>query len=107
MAAIGEEDVSALKERVEELSVVSTTAATADMTTDDGTAKSENDTVDTTKSSEPLLGAFETRELYKLALNFYKGKLFDNSSAWPSFSATFLSGHSTQCNRIDRTKFFM
>ncbi|RLU17157.1 hypothetical protein DMN91_011226 [Ooceraea biroi] len=71
MAAADEEDVTALNERVEKLSV----SAQPD---DEPASKSENDTEDASARSldcpEPRLWGFETRELYKLALNFYKEK---------------------------------
>jgi len=71
MAAADEEDVTALNEGVEKLSV----SIQAD---DEAVSKSENDADDNAKifdCPEPRLWGFETRELYKLALNFYKGKI--------------------------------
>ncbi|KAL6267045.1 hypothetical protein P5V15_000121 [Pogonomyrmex californicus] len=69
MAAAAEESVSALSERVDKLSV----SATKDDERD-ATGKSKDDGDATAKSCEPRLWGFETRELYKLALNFYKEK---------------------------------
>lgn len=67
MAATGEEDVSALSERVDKLSV----SATDDEVVSKGV---ENGADGNAKTCEPRLWGFETRELYKLALNFYKGE---------------------------------
>ncbi|XP_018352842.1 PREDICTED: Golgi resident protein GCP60 [Trachymyrmex septentrionalis] len=67
MAAAAEEDVSALGEWVDELSVSATE--------DDKKATNRTDSNDVTaKNCEPRLWGFETRELYKFALNFYKEK---------------------------------
>ena len=67
MAAAAEEDVSALGEWVDELSVSATE--------DDKKATNRTDSNDVTaKNCEPRLWGFETRELYKFALNFYKGE---------------------------------
>ena len=69
MAAAVEEDVSTLSEWVDELSVSATE--------DDKNATSRTDSNDvdvTAKNCEPRLWGFETRELYKFALNFYKGE---------------------------------
>jgi len=68
MAAADEEDVTALNECVEKLSV----SAQAD---DEAVHKSEHDSEKIFGCPEPRLWGFETRELYKLALNFYKGKI--------------------------------
>jgi hypothetical protein len=69
MAAADEEDVAALNECVEKLSV----SAQAD---DEAVSKTENDgSAKIFDYPEPRLWGFETRELYKLALNFYKGKI--------------------------------
>jgi len=74
-----EEDVPALVERVDKLSV----SATARMTTTDEdeeaaatTARVESGNVENGDGSggETRLWGFETRELYKLAHNFYKGE---------------------------------
>lgn len=70
MAAVdkeGKEDASTLNERIDELRV--------SVMEDDETAagRTGNDVDVTAKSCEPRLWGFETRELYKLALNFYKG----------------------------------
>lgn len=61
--------MSALSEQVDELSISA-------MEDDENTAsKTDNNDVDvTTTNCEPQLWGFETRELYKLALNFYKEK---------------------------------
>lgn len=74
-----EEDVSALVERVDKLSVSATRMAT---TTDEDeeaattTARVESGNVENGDGSggETRLWGFETRELYKLAHNFYKEK---------------------------------
>lgn len=70
MAAAPDEDVSALIERIAESGIFATE--------DDENAVSRTDgnDVDVTARSCELWG-FETRELYKLALNFYKGKPLD------------------------------
>lgn len=75
MAAAAEEDVSALGERIDGLSV----SATEDSGTADG-----NDVDVMARSCEPRLWGFETRELYKLALNFYKGKREPTATLSPS-----------------------
>ncbi|XP_071573777.1 Golgi resident protein GCP60 [Temnothorax nylanderi] len=69
MAAAAEEDVSTLGERIDELSI----SATEDDETTAGRTDG-NDVDVTTRSCEPRLWGFETRELYKLAINFYKEK---------------------------------
>lgn len=69
MAAAPDEDVSVLSDRVDELGV----SATED--DENAATKTNGNDVDvTTRSCEPRLWGFETRELYKLALNFYKGE---------------------------------
>lgn len=74
MAAADEEDVAALNEHIEKLSVSSAQV-------NDEASKSEprhdddKDDAKTLDCPEPQLWGFETRELYKLALNFYKGKV--------------------------------
>lgn len=74
MAAAAEEDVSVLSERIGELSI-SATEDDETTTTTAATGKSEAGDVDATaRSREPRFCGFETRELYKLALNFYKGE---------------------------------
>lgn len=70
MAAAAEEDVSTLSERVAELSV----SRTENDEKDAAGRINGNDVDVTAKSCEPRLWGFETRELYKLALNFYKGE---------------------------------
>lgn len=65
MAAAGEEDASALSERVDNLSVSATDDETASKGVEDGVE-------DNARTWE--LWGFKTRELYKLALNFYKGE---------------------------------
>ncbi|XP_011156026.1 Golgi resident protein GCP60 isoform X1 [Solenopsis invicta] len=70
MAAAAEEDVSTLSERVAELSV----SRTENDEKDAAGRINGNDVDVTAKSCEPRLWGFETRELYKLALNFYKEK---------------------------------
>lgn len=67
MAAARENDIPALEEDVEKLNLSS---ATDDAATD----KDDDDVVDYGKAGEPRLWGFETRELYKHALNFYKEK---------------------------------
>jgi len=69
MAAAGEDDVSTLSERVDELSV--------SVTEGEKTTAGKNDSNDvdvTAKNCKPRLWNFEAPELYKLALNFYKGE---------------------------------
>ncbi|XP_025158975.1 Golgi resident protein GCP60 [Harpegnathos saltator] len=67
MAAARENDIPALEDQVEKLNLSSTT--------DDAAAdKGDDDVVDYGKAGEPQLWGFETRELYKIALNFYKEK---------------------------------
>lgn len=70
MAAAAEEDVSALDGRIDELSV----SATEDSEMPAAGRIDGNDVDVTARSCEPRLWGFETRELYKLALNFYKGE---------------------------------
>lgn len=67
MAAAGEEDVSALDERVNKLNI------SEENDNAENAAKNDTDN-NTTKTCVPRLWGFETRELYKLALNFYKGR---------------------------------
>ncbi|KAL6440126.1 hypothetical protein ACFW04_003025 [Cataglyphis niger] len=66
-----EEDVSALGERVDKLSVSATTTDEDDEAVSKVESNAENGDA---KISEPQLWGFETRELYKLAHNFYKEK---------------------------------
>ncbi|XP_050445747.1 Golgi resident protein GCP60 [Cataglyphis hispanica] len=66
-----EEDVSALGERVDKLSVSATTTDEDDEAVSKVQNNAENGDA---KISEPRLWGFETRELYKLAHNFYKEK---------------------------------
>ncbi|XP_029659786.1 Golgi resident protein GCP60 [Formica exsecta] len=66
-----EEDVSALGERVDKLSVSATTTDEDDEAA--GKVESDAENGDE-KICEPRLWDFETRELYKLAHNFYKEK---------------------------------
>lgn len=73
-AAADEEDVRALNERVEKLSV-----SGQPMSDEPSVVKGENDAEENARNldlgcPEPRLWGFETRELYKLALNFYKGE---------------------------------
>lgn len=68
MAATAEEDVSALTERVDELNVSTTENK-------DAAGRVDGNDVDVkAKSCELRLWGFEMRELYKLALYFYKGE---------------------------------
>lgn len=69
-----EENVSALVERVDKVSVSATTTTMTDE--DDEATRVEGDARngDAGSSGEPRLWGFETRELYKLAHNFYKGE---------------------------------
>ncbi|XP_029170684.1 Golgi resident protein GCP60 [Nylanderia fulva] len=64
--AAAEEDVSALGESLDKLSVEDDEETT--------TSKPGNDADDAKVCESPQLWGFETRELYKLALNFYKEK---------------------------------
>ena len=74
-----EEDVSALvDERLDKLSISATTDDDDKDKIDDKidetvTCENANENGDT-KIREPRIWDFETRELYKLALNFYKGE---------------------------------
>lgn len=81
--AATEEDVSALGERLEKLSVEDDEETTAKLGND-----AENDGDDAKICESPRLWGFETRELYKLALNFYKGE------SW-TLSRSRLRGFST------------
>lgn len=63
MAAATENDIPALEEQVEKLNLSS-----------DDVDKVDDDVLDYGNGDEPKLWGFETRELYKLALNFYKEK---------------------------------
>lgn len=67
MAAAREDDIPALEEQVEKLNL---STASDDAVTDKG----DDDAADYGSTDEPQLWGFETRELYKLALNFYKEK---------------------------------
>ncbi|KMR05271.1 protein tmed8 [Lasius niger] len=73
-----EEDVSALGERVDKLSIAATTTTTTTTDEDDEESKVENGDTENGDAKicedPPRLWGFETRELYKLALNFYKEK---------------------------------
>ncbi|XP_070152313.1 Golgi resident protein GCP60 [Polyergus mexicanus] len=66
-----EEDVPALGERIDKLSVSATTTDEDDEATSKVEIDAENGDA---KICEPRLWDFETRELYKLAHNFYKEK---------------------------------
>lgn len=68
--AAAEEDVSALGERLDKLSVDDDDVETTTKIGNDA----ENDGDDARIREGPRLWGFETRELYKLALNFYKEK---------------------------------
>ncbi|XP_020278552.1 Golgi resident protein GCP60 [Pseudomyrmex gracilis] len=68
MAAAGDEDVSGLDERVNKLNISAVNDNAEKSDTDNNT------TNDKTCATSPRLWGFETRELYKLALNFYKEK---------------------------------
>ncbi|XP_014482284.1 PREDICTED: Golgi resident protein GCP60 [Dinoponera quadriceps] len=70
-AARGEnDDIPALEEELEKLNLACATTED-DAPTED---KVDDDAVDFGKTGEPQLWGFETRELYKLALGFYKEK---------------------------------
>ncbi|XP_032688942.1 Golgi resident protein GCP60 [Odontomachus brunneus] len=68
MAATREDDIPALEEQVEKLNL---STVSDDAVTDKG---DDDDAADYGNADEPQLWGFETRELYKLALNFYKEK---------------------------------
>jgi len=85
MAATGEEDVSALSERVDKLNVSTTDDQAVNKSVENG-ADSNARTI-----CEPRLWGFETRELYKLALNFYKGEYL--TVDFDSLLARFLGLH--------------
>lgn len=69
-----------------------------------------NDVPDGVKVFEPHLWGFETRELYKIALNFYKGKFatrsfvrrsfYYPSSLPPSYDSSASSAHRSNQTQV-------
>lgn len=61
MASTNGNNISAVEEKLDKLEI-------------SAEEKIKEDETKSTKVFEPHLSGFETRELYKIALNFYKGK---------------------------------